>query len=87
MKGEKDRKSNRASAAKKTKTPTAIETVSNGDFSDELNAPRWSVVSFESRVAGNLTYDKALKKLKQLEAKKISGLCIITDEAANRISK
>ena len=53
----------------------------------ELREPRWSVVSFENRVASNLSYEEASKKLKSLEAKKISGLCIITDEAAQRIAK
>ena len=52
----------------------------------ELNEPRWSVVSFEICVANNLTYAQAEQKLKELEAAKVSGLCIITDEAAARIS-
>ena len=53
----------------------------------ELEESRWSVVSFEKRAAKNLTYPQAAEKLKQLKAKKVSGLCIITDEAAARISK
>ncbi len=53
----------------------------------ELDEPRWSVVSFEARAAGNLTYAQAAEKLKELAAQKISGLCIITDEAAARIGK
>lgn len=57
------------------------------DFPGELTVPRWSVVSFDSRLAGNLTYDKAVKKIKRLQAKKVAGLCIITDEAAARISE
>ncbi len=67
------------SAAKKEKNSTK-------DFSVELSEPLWSVVSFEESVAANLTYAAALSKLKQLEAKKVSGLCIVTDEAAARIS-
>lgn len=55
------------------------------DFSSELNEPRWSVVSFENCVANNLTYVQAEQKLKELEAAKVAGLCIITDEAAERI--
>jgi hypothetical protein len=47
--------------------------------------PQWSVVSFEKSVASNLTYDKAIEKLNELAAQKISGLCIITDEAAERL--
>lgn len=57
------------------------------DFSSELNEQQWSVVSFETCVANNLTYVQAEQKLKELEAAKVSGLCIITDEAAARISK
>ena len=57
------------------------------DFASELNEPRWSVVSFENCVANNLTYVQAEQKLKELEAADFSGLCIVTDEAAARISK
>jgi len=56
-------------------------------FSSELNEPRWSVVSFENCVANHLTYVEAEQKLKELEIAKVSGLCIITDEAAERIAK
>lgn len=54
-------------------------------FQSELNEPCWSVVSFEKRVAERLTYEQAAQKLAELAAGKTSGLCIITDEAANRI--
>ena len=53
----------------------------------ELNEPRWSVVSFEARAAGNLTYAQATQKLAELAAQKVAGLCIITDEAAARIDE
>jgi hypothetical protein len=42
-------------------------------------------VTFENCAASNLTYEEAVEKLKKLEAEKISGLCIITDEAAQRM--
>ncbi len=61
------------------------EEVSGENFSGELNVPRWSVVSFEKCVAGNLTYAEASEKLVELDAEKVSGLCIVTDEAAARI--
>jgi hypothetical protein len=64
----------------------AETTQKDEDFSSELNEPRWSVVSFENCVAKNLTYAQAEQKLKELEAAKVSGLCIITDEAAARIA-
>ena len=57
------------------------------DFSSELSERRWAVVSFETCVANNLTYPQAEQKLKELEAAKVSGLCLITDEAAARIAK
>ncbi|HEY0429054.1 MAG TPA: hypothetical protein VGC76_14835 [Pyrinomonadaceae bacterium] len=63
-------------------TSVAVE-----EFSSELNEPRWAVVSFEKTVAGNLTYAEAEQKRQQLENEKVAGLCIITDEAAARISK
>ena len=54
-------------------------------FLSELAALCWSVVSFEKCEAGNLTYEQAEVKLRELAALKVSGLCIITDEAAKRI--
>ncbi len=61
--------------------------VSVSNAPSELNEPRWSVVSFESRAAGSLTYAQATEKLAKLAAQKVSGLCIITDEAAARIDE
>lgn len=58
----------------------------NNDLPGELNERRWAVVTFETCAANNLTYDEAAEKLQKLEAKKISGLCIITDDAAQRIA-
>jgi len=57
------------------------------DSENELREPYWSVVSFEKRVAGGLTYKQAADKLAELTAEKVSGLCIITDEAASRIKE
>lgn len=51
----------------------------------ELHQNVWSVVSFEKCIKGNLTYDEALAEMERLKAEKVSGLCIITDEAAERI--
>lgn len=53
----------------------------------ELAAPVWSVVTFETIAASNLTYEEAAKKLEELKAEKVSGLCVITDEAAARMAK
>ena len=51
----------------------------------ELNELYWAVVSFERCVASSLTYEQAAGKLAELAAEKVSGLCVITDEAAKRV--
>lgn len=50
----------------------------------ELDEPRWSVVSFDRLEARGLTYSKAIKVMFDLEIEGVSGLCIVTDEAAKR---
>jgi hypothetical protein len=57
------------------------------EFSSELTEPRWSVISFEKSEASGLTYAEAEQKRVQLEAENVVGLCIVTDEAAERISR
>lgn len=57
------------------------------ETSNELNEARWSVVTFEQCAAKNLSYEQAERKLLELAEQKVSGLCIITDEAAERIGK
>jgi hypothetical protein len=61
------------------------ETAEPNDDYSELDAPIWSVISFDRCEAAGLSYAEAAKKLSELEAKKISGLCIVTDEAASRV--
>lgn len=56
------------------------------NISNELREPLWSVISFEKTEAKNLSYAAAEMKLAELSAQKVPGLCIITDEAAQRIS-
>ena len=70
-------------AQNKEVAPT--EMVLGEDSSSELSEKIWSVVSFESVAASNLTYGEANAKLKELAEKNISGLCVITDEAAGKI--
>lgn len=53
--------------------------------SSEFLDRRWSVVTYESVAISNLTYSEALDWVKKLDEQKISGLCIVTDEAAARI--
>ena len=51
----------------------------------ELDEPIWSVISFERCEASGLTYRQAAEKITELESRKISGLCIVTDEAALQV--
>lgn len=68
---------------KKDKSPKA----SGEEFTSELREPRWAVVTFESCAVSGQTYDEAFELLKKLEGEKVSGLCIVSDEAAKRIVK
>lgn len=52
----------------------------------ELDAPIWSVVSFDRTEASHLSYADAAAKLAYLEKQRVAGLCIITDDAADRSS-
>ncbi len=85
MESEENQNPDEAATAQKTKVAPATKAASDEDFPSELTAPNWSVVSFETCLASGLTYDNAIKKMKRLKAKKITGLCIVTDEAAERI--
>jgi hypothetical protein len=71
----------------KEENPNPQPNVSTEDFSSELNEARWSVISFDKCAAKNLNYYEAEQKLKELEEADISGLCIVTDETAQRIAK
>ena len=51
----------------------------------ELGEACWSVVSFDKCEAGGLTYSEAEKKMAELLANNVYGLCIVTDEAAQRV--
>lgn len=52
----------------------------------ELDDPIWSVVSFDQREAGGLTYAQAVHLIAELDVCGIAGLCIITDTAAANIN-
>ena len=51
----------------------------------ELEEPRWSVVSFDGLAAAGLTYSQAVKVMAELDAERIAGLCIVTDEASRNL--
>ena len=71
----------------KNEQPNAPVAPAENDVSSELSEPRWSVVSFESVAVHGLTYADAKSWLEKLQKQNVSGLCIITDEAAARMSK
>lgn len=51
----------------------------------DIEQPMWSVVSFARVEAGSLTYSQATQLLNNLDAKRVAGLCIVTDAAASQI--
>lgn len=53
----------------------------------ELNEPRWSIVSFDKLEADKLTYKQAADLMSVLDTHGISGLCIVTNEAAAHIHR
>ena len=53
----------------------------------ELDEPVWSVVSFERCEAYSLTYPQAAALMTELDARGVTGLCIITDDAALGVSR
>ncbi len=53
----------------------------------ELEQPVWSVISFDKCVAADLTYAQASEQIARLTDEKISGLCIVTNEAAGRLGQ
>ena len=82
---EENQKPNKGQAARKKKNSSAAKSISGKNPSSELAEQRWSVVTFESRAASGLTYDEAVQKLDELREENKFGLCIITDEAAERV--
>lgn len=61
------------------------KTVANTPTS-ELSQASWSVISFEKLEGSALSYDEAILLLETLDQKGVAGLCITTDEAAQRIA-
>ncbi|MGI9055550.1 MAG: hypothetical protein ACR2F2_07080 [Pyrinomonadaceae bacterium] len=52
----------------------------------EFELPVWSVITFDRCAASGLTYMEAAEKLEKLKSEKVSGLCVVTDEAAARLT-
>jgi len=55
------------------------------EMQSELDQPLWTVVSFARREADGLTYFEAERKLAELDSAGVSGLCIVTLDAAGRV--
>lgn len=65
---------------------TAQEVAPAEDFACELNRPCWSVVTYKSVAVSHLNYEEAVQWAEDLKKQGISGLCVITDEAASRVA-
>ena len=52
----------------------------------ELQERRWSVMSERGREAGGVTYADAAALVRRLTGEKVHGLCVVTDEAAERFA-
>jgi hypothetical protein len=52
---------------------------------NELRERCWAVISFDKVAARDLTYVEAERKLNQLEAAKVAGLCIVSNAVADRM--
>ena len=55
------------------------------DAADELEQRRWSVISFNKCEVRGLSYDNAAAKMAELYDAGIVGLCLVADEAAERM--
>jgi hypothetical protein len=53
----------------------------------ELTERRWAVLSERGCEATELTYAQALEMMRALMREKVSGLSVITDEAASRAAR
>lgn len=55
-------------------------------MSSELENPRWSVISERGCEASGLPHEEARRLVHRLGGEGRHGLCIITDEAASRMT-
>lgn len=65
---------------------TAQEVAPAEEVSSELSQPCWSVVTYKSIAVSHLTYDEAVQWAEDLKKQGVSGLCVITDAAAARVT-
>jgi hypothetical protein len=86
-KNDETAKSDASEAAENNESALPESSDSTGEAASELELPLWSIVTFEDVAMRGLSYEEALKWLEKLNAQNISGLCIVTDEAAARIAE
>ena len=65
--------------------PAALPEEEAAGLKNELNEPRWAVIGAGDRTVRHLTYEQAVECLAVLDAEGIFGLCIVTDETAERV--
>ncbi len=53
---------------------------------NELYKPIWAVITFDSVIAHHLTYEEAIAWAEKLEKQMQNGVCIVTDEAAEKFT-
>ncbi|HEX8845247.1 MAG TPA: hypothetical protein VF791_11415 [Pyrinomonadaceae bacterium] len=53
-----------------------------GELSEEL----WAVLSERGCEASSLSYAQAAELMRRLKRERVSGLCVITNDAARRVS-
>lgn len=51
----------------------------------ELDEKRWAVISERGCEATRVAHAEALELVRRLKAEKLSGLCIVTEQAASRL--
>ncbi|HWW73776.1 MAG TPA: hypothetical protein VNZ44_00185 [Pyrinomonadaceae bacterium] len=51
----------------------------------ELNERRWAVLSERGSERAGLSYEEAAALIARLRGERVSGLCVITDDAASRL--
>jgi hypothetical protein len=53
----------------------------------EIDEALWSVISFDQMEACCLTYNQAAALMAELDSQNVPGLCVVTDDAAARITR
>lgn len=54
---------------------------------NDLREPFWAVIAFDGPIAKGLTYDEAMEKISGISEEKKPGLCVVTNEVAERMRK